>query len=95
MTWAQIEKRIMARFDAIEARQADIASGLREQADEIKVLAGEIDALDTTIRGVTASIEELAGAETLPLLEELAEDARRRERLQWLAESRAAMGRAS
>lgn len=96
-TWAQIEARIMTRFDAIEAQISDVEHRLvsvddrtLEQAEVIKGIGEVVDKVKRDL-GYIPTKHDCCAGEAAGLLDELAEDARRRERLGWLAEARAAM----
>ena len=71
---------MMARFDAIEARLDTLEARMSEAQDE----------LEDSIRHSDTD-HDCWTPEATGLLYELAEDAKRRERLTWRAEARAAM----
>ena len=87
----------MARFDAIEAGLSDLEARLvsvddrtSEQAVDLKTISDQVEDIDRCVGNIDNG-HDCCAADAVGLLDELAEDARRRERLQWMAEARAAM----
>ena len=83
-TWTQIERRIMARLDALEAQLTEVERKIESVGQDIAELDASIETLSED-----AGMQDVRDA--LPLMQELVEDARRKERLEMLAEARAAM----
>ena len=83
-TWEQIEKRMLAHIDQ---QRAIIQAELSEVREQIETLSQRVASEGyATRQEARESIDEAFGS-----LEALAEDARRRERLEMLAEARKAM----
>lgn len=82
MTISKTLELILKRLDAIEAEQTETKEKVAE--------------LVSDIGGLERQIEEIGDFdEAAYLLGEVVEDARRKERLEWLAGARGAMGKAS
>ena len=83
-TWSEIARRIMARLGTLEAQLTAVERKIEARGGDIAELNVSIETLSED-----AGMQDVRDA--LPLMQELIEDARRRERLEMLAEARAAM----